>query len=494
MKDRIAKSVFWIVWSKGGVQGIGLLSTLFIARLLTPADYGLVSLAAIWIYPIAMLAEMGLGAAIVQFRDITDKELNGCFWLINSIALFGYFVLYVSAPVIAQWFEAPMLSPVLRVNGILLPLTAIRVVPDSLLRKNLALDKISKAEIVGAVLTIPTMLALALAGAGVWTLVGGMLMSSLAQTAMTFWFLPWRPGWTVGGERIIEVLRFSVSTLGSKLCWATYRQADFFVLGKVSGDVVLGFYSMAKQLATLPVDKISTVVNQLASPIMAELQDKRSAMQVSLLRGLRLVALIAFPMCIGLLLVADDLIRVLLTDKWSEAVPALQILCLYAFIRSLDILLPPVLMARFRAKFLFSYTFALLAFMPLAFLAGAIWGGAIGVAIAWVTVYPIFMLRMAQEAFLEVGLSWRNLLKQLSSTLGATATMATVLSAIAWGLSAWSHDMALIRLLLMVITGMIVYTGSLFLMDGTIYEELRQVIWWALGKGHLKRPKALATA
>ena len=90
MKDQIAKSVFWMVWSKGGVQAISLLSTLFIARLLTPSDYGLISLAAIWIFPITLIAEMGLGSAILQFRDISDKELNGCFWLmvpdvINSI-------------------------------------------------------------------------------------------------------------------------------------------------------------------------------------------------------------------------------------------------------------------------------------------------------------------------------------------------------------------------------------------------------------------------
>jgi O-antigen/teichoic acid export membrane protein len=487
MRDRVAKSVFWIVWSKGGVQGISLLSTLFIARLLTPADYGLIALAAVWIFPITMMAEMGLGAAIVQFRDITDKELNACFWVINVVALLGYCVLYVSAPLLAGWFDAPMLTPVLRVNGILLPLTAIRVVPDSLLRKTLALDKTSKAELVGAVMAIPTMLTLAFAGAGVWTLVGGMLISSLAQTVLTFWFLPWRPGWTVGGDRIIEVLRFSISTLGSKLCWATYRQADFFVLGKISGDVVLGFYSMAKQLATLPVDKISTVVNQLASPVMAELQDKRSAMQSSLLRGLRLVALIAFPMCIGLLLVANDLIYVLLTDKWSQAVPALQILCVYAFVRSLDILLPPVLMARFRAKFLFAYSFALLAVMPLAFLAGAMWAGAIGVAVAWVVVYPIFMLRMAQEALSEVGISWTTLFRQLSSTLGATASMASVLLAISWSVSDWSNDMAMIRLVLMVIIGTTVYAGSLFLMDGPIYQELRQVIGWAFGRDNLMR-------
>jgi teichuronic acid exporter len=488
MNDRVAKSVFWIVWSKGGAQAISLLSTLFIARLLTPSDYGLIALATVWIFPISLIAEMGLGAAIIQFRDISEEELNGCFWLINGIALLGYVVLYASAPAISHWFNSPMLTAILRVNGLMLPLVAIRIVPDSLLRKSLAFDKISKAELIAAVLTIPTMLALALAGAGVWTLVSGILLGSFAQTVLTFWFLPWRPGWRVSGDRIRAVLEFSVSTLGSKVCWATYRQADFFVLGKISGDVVLGFYSMAKQLATLPVDKISMVVNQLALPIMAELQDKHGAIQSSFLRALRLVACMAFPMCVGTLFVAHDLVSVFLTDKWSEAVPALQILCIYAAVRSIDILLPPVLMARFRVRFLFGYSFALLAIMPLAFFAGALWGGAVGVAIAWVSIYPILMVKMANEALSELGITWRILFRQLSSSIAATGSMAIVLLVLGWSLSAMSPDFAIFRLALMIITAAIVYTSSLFLMDGAMWEELHQVYGWVAGRGiHIKR-------
>jgi len=485
MKDRISRSVFWIVWSKGGVQIVSLLSTLFIARLLTPADYGLIALAAIWIFPISLLSEMGLGAAIVQFRNITDNELNGCFWTTIILALFGYAVLYVTAPGIAQWFQTPRLASVLRVNGLLLPLVAVRIVPDSLLRKALAFDKISQAEIYGAVISVPTMVVLALAGAGVWTLVGGALIGALIQTILTFWFLPWKPRQQVRGERLLEVLRFSASTLGSKVCWATYRQADFFVLGKISGDVVLGFYSMAKQLATLPVDKISMVVNQLASPVLAELQDQRGAMRASLLRGLRLVASIAFPMCIGTLLVAHDLVEVLLTDKWNPIVPMLQILCFYSVVRSIDILLPPVLMARFRTKFLFYYSFALLIFMPLAFLAGALWGGAIGVSLAWVAAYPFLVAKMMNEAFNEIGISWRLFWRQLSSPIAATVSMALVLVVLGWSVSNLLSDFVGVRLALMILTGSVVYGTCLFLMGGQTWTELREVFNWAVGRSYM---------
>lgn len=482
MKDRIAKSVFWIVWSKGGVQIVSLFSTLFVARLLAPEDYGIMALAGIWIFPMSLLAEMGLGSAIVQFRDLDRHDLNACFWLTMILAVLCYGILFLVAPWIAYWFNAPILTNVLRVSGGILPLIAVRIVPDSLLRKQLAFDKVSKAELAGAAVTIPVMLALAWQGAGIWTLVAGTLVAPLVQSAVTLWFLGWIPGRFIGSRRFQEIVCYSLSTLGSKVCWAAYRQTDALVLGKLYGDVALGLYAMAKQLATLPVDKISTVVNQLASPIMAELQDNREAMRASLLRGLRLVSSLAFPMCIGMIFVAHDLVHVALTDKWISAVPVLQILCLYAAIRSVDVLLPPVLMARFRTRFLFSYAIALLIFMPLMFWFGAVWAGVLGVATAWVVGYPLILSRMAHETWKELDLSWKTSLRQIVPAVVATTSMSFFLQALNWGFTDWSGNWIAVRLILMVITGAMVYTTTLFFMDANVWREMQEVLGWALGK------------
>src|SRR5438552_17808122 len=102
MKDQVRKSIFWMVWSKGGVQAVGLLMTLFIARLLNPEDYGLMALAGAWVFVINVLSEMGLGVAIVQFRDLDDRELNACFWLTLIIGVLGYGILFYAAPAIAS--------------------------------------------------------------------------------------------------------------------------------------------------------------------------------------------------------------------------------------------------------------------------------------------------------------------------------------------------------------------------------------------------------
>ena len=198
MKDRVARSLFWVVWSRGVVQVASLLSALLVARLLNPADYGLMALAGVWTCAMALIGELGLGAAIVQFRYLEDRELNACFWLVVAMAGFGYLVLYASAPAIAAWFDSPMLSDVLRVAGVSLPLVALRTVPDSLLRKRLELDRVSQAEMASMLAAIPVVLGMAWAGAGVWALVAGTLVMPLVQDVVSFWFVRWRPGFGWG--------------------------------------------------------------------------------------------------------------------------------------------------------------------------------------------------------------------------------------------------------------------------------------------------------
>ncbi|MER3424922.1 MAG: hypothetical protein C4293_18570, partial [Nitrospiraceae bacterium] len=167
----------------------------------------------------------------------------------------------------------------------------------------------------------------------------GTLMQAVVHDVAVFWFKPWRPGFRMWSRRMREVLHYSFSTLGVNLGWSAYAQIDSFILGKVAGEQMLGFYSMAKQLGTLPVTKISVVVNQLAWPVMAQLQTDRALLRASFLKVLRLVACVAMPISLGMAVVAHDLVSVVLGQKWSPVVPLFQVFCLYAVLHSLEVLL-----------------------------------------------------------------------------------------------------------------------------------------------------------
>src|SRR4051812_5429166 len=236
LRARVTRAIFWIVWSRGVIQILNFAVTLAIARILQPADYGVMAIAGIFTTATGMLVEMGLGAAVVQFRDLDNRELNTCFWITMALASGAYAVLFLSSGVIAEWFAAPRLAELLPVLALVLPVMACSVVSDGLLRKQLALHRISQAEIFASLITTPVTLACAFGGLGVWSLVVGALLAPAARSLAVLILSPWRPGLQLGGKRVREVLHFSLANLGVKLLWVVREQADVVIVGKITGD------------------------------------------------------------------------------------------------------------------------------------------------------------------------------------------------------------------------------------------------------------------
>jgi teichuronic acid exporter len=472
--------MFWIAWSRGVMQVLSFVTTLLVARILIPSDYGVMALASVWTESVGMAAEMGLGAAIIQFRDLDRREIDTCFWITMTLATLGWAALSFSAPLIASWFGVQRLAQVLPVLALVLPLTCCRVVSDSLLRKRLALDRVSQAEVLGGLVALPVMLGCALAGLGVWTLVVGGLLAPTVRSAATVAFAPWCPGFRLGGKRAKEVLHFSLATLGTRVLWVLRERADELIVGKLTGQVVLGFYAMGKELACLPGTKISTVVNSLASPIMAELQTDVDGMRAAFYRALRLTAAITLPTSAGMALVANEMIEVLLGPKWLPSAPLLRLLCLYAAVRAIDVLLPPVLFARRRERFLFWYLFALLMVVPAAAVLGALWDGAQGLIVFSTPVYCAVMAIMAKEALAEMGATISELWSEIWPILGATAVMAAVVLLVREFDLVGQSTPAWVSLVLVSMCGAVAYVTALLVIGRSVIGESAEVARWIL--------------
>jgi O-antigen/teichoic acid export membrane protein len=476
----VARSIFWLAWSRGVVQLISFATTVLIARILVPADYGVMALAGMFIATAGVLSEMGVGGAIVQLRDLGRRELDTCFWITVSLATITYAVLALGASMIAGWFAVPRLADVLPVLALVLPLNACGVVSANLLRKRLALDQISQAEIVGAVVTLPLMLYCALAGFGVWTLVIGSLVGGVVRNAVIFASAPWFPGLRIGGERAKEMLDFSLTTFGVTILWAFREQADVAVIGKITGQVTVGLYSMAKDLAMLPTAKIASVVYMLSSPMMAELQTDIAAMRRAFFRAVRLIAAIGFPASAGMALVADDMVAVLLGPKWLPAVTVLRLLCLYAAVRAVDVLLSPVLFARRRQRLLFWYFLALFFVVPAAAALGALWGGAPGAVVLLTLVYCGLIALVTKETLAELDGSFSELCWETWPILAATAAMAAGVLLLREIAFAGRTEPLLVELILLSVSGAVTYFGALFVLGRTVIDESAEVIGWML--------------
>jgi O-antigen/teichoic acid export membrane protein len=483
LRARVARSMFWIAWSRGALQLLTFATTLFIARILVPADYGVMALATSFTAHAGMLAEMGLGSAIIQFRDLNRRELDTCFWITMTLAMVCFAALFLGAPAIARWLAVPTLADVLPVLSLVLPLTACRVVSDSLLRKRLALDRVSQAEVIGAVVTLPTTIGCALGGLGVWTLVIGYLVGPAVRSAATFAFAPWLPGFRIGGERVREIVGFSLATLGIRFMWSFREAANSLVLGKVTGQAAaVGLYTMADDVAHLPGTKISPMINMLTSPVMAELQTDIDGLREAFYRALRLTVAIVVPTSAGIALVADDMVAVLLGPKWLLAAPLIRLLSLYAAVRAVDVLVPPVLFARRREKFLFWYCVVLLILMPGAAILGAIWDGAAGMILCYTPAYCGVMIFMAREALVELKGRFSELWSQTWAIMAATAAMTVVVLILGELASAAQVGSPLIRLVLFSTAGAVTYCAVLFAIGSPVISESIEVAGWVLGR------------
>jgi O-antigen/teichoic acid export membrane protein len=482
IRARVARSIFWIAWSRGLIQVAGFVTTVMIARILAPADYGVMALATIFTSSAGALAEMGLGAAIIQFRDLGRREIDTCFWITTALATATFGILALSASTLARWFAVPRLADVLPAVALVLPVSAASVVSDSLLRKRLALDRVSQAEIIGSLVTLPVMAGCALAGLGLWTLVVGSLVGPVTRSIATCAFAPWRPGIRIGGERVREMIHFSLATLGIKGLWLLREMADELVVGKAAGQVTLGLYSMARQIALLPASKTSGVVNMLTAPLMAELQADLDAMRTAFYRTLRLTAAIAVPTAVGMALVADQIVATLLGPKWLPAIPILRLLCFYSAVRAVDVVLPPVLVARRREHFLFRYCLTLVIVVPAAAVVGALWNGVSGIVVAWTVAYCTLMTIMANRALTELKGGWLELWSQTWPILGATAVMSTVVLLLReFGLSG-SPDALWMRLVILAVSGAVAYGVALVAIGSPVIGDGIEVAGWILGR------------
>lgn len=472
LNDRLRSSISWLACSKVVVQGISLLSTLTVARLLTPDNYGVMALSAFWTSSLLVVSELGAGAAVIQFQNLKKQELNILFGFTTSLSLLGYLVLFLLAPFIGDWFASEQLSSVLRVAGMALPIATLRVVPEGLLRKELRFDLIAKTNIMSSSLSIPVALMCAFSGAGVWALVASSLVGALAQTLLIFHFEQWRPSTAMKSERWDRLMRFCLQSFGGRICWAVYQQLDVLILGKFEGAVSVGIYTMALQLITFPVEKVFSIVNEIAYPAMAHLQDDVAQLRSSFAQSLRILTAVACPLYIGLAFVAEDLIQIILTDKWSDSAGVLKLLVPYGLFTALAVLPAPILLSRYRADLVFRYTFAQLLIMPLAFWIGARQAGAIGVAMAWVVVYPFSLSWLFIQVFREVQITWYDAWGVVKPAMSAAACMGAALMALKIGLAYGGVSQAAVTLVITVVTGAVTYMCGLWVYGRDLLIEM----------------------
>ncbi|TWI63021.1 O-antigen/teichoic acid export membrane protein [Pseudoduganella lurida] len=454
LKRDVLHGLKWVAGARFASQLVSWIITIVVMRLLVPADYGLMAMASVFLAWCAMFVEMGLAPALVQAPEVSTDRLRqaqGIFMLANFVVVA---VLLAVAPLAAHFFDEPRLTPLIRVMALQFVLTPFGLVSEVLLQRGLDFRARSLLDLTQSVVTAVVTLLLAWRGLGVWALVLGIQVAALWRTVAVNVVAPFPhlPRFSASGMR--GLFAFGGKISASRLLWFVFTQADTVIIGRTLGGEILGVYSVALHLASLPVQRVSGILNQVAFPALARYQHDHAAIARQLLRAFELVSLLAFPLLWGMASTASDIVLVFLGGHWAEAILPLRVLCLIMPFRTVVQFLPAVTDAVGRPGIALQNGIVACTLMPLAFWCGTHWG-IFGVAMAWALVYPVVLLVNLHRMLAAIGLTVRDVaLRMLPAMLGGAAMCAAV--AIAHGMLSDLPDRR-IALALQVAVGALAY-------------------------------------
>ena len=325
------KTVSGIVWSalqKFGTLGITFVSNIILARLLTPEDYGCVGLLLIFLVISEVFINGGFEAALIQKKDCTEEDYSTVFYWNVGVSVLCYLALYFSAPVISDFYNISKLTPLLRVQGIMILMNALGCIQHTMLRKKLDFKKIFIIRFSAAVVSVIAAVVLAFEGWGVWSLVVQQLVNSFVTTFL-FWITGgWMPKLCFSLNSFKELFSYGVFLLLSDLLNNLTANIQAIIIGRKYTPADMGYYTQARKLSVVPTQSISFVVSQVTFPVLSRLQQSKDQLFTAVRKTLTCMNFVNFPLMLLLVVIAEPLVIFLFSDKWMESIPYFRILCL----------------------------------------------------------------------------------------------------------------------------------------------------------------------
>jgi O-antigen/teichoic acid export membrane protein len=417
----VLDGVFWLTVVKLAGQVISWTITVYVIRILSPDDYGLMAMAGVYLGFVVLFNEVGLSAAIVQKKDLGDEDRTNICWAVLAINLALYGFSFALAPLIAAFYGEPRVTEVIRVASLVFIVRSVGLVPNSMLTREMAFKKQSQAALVGTTSGAVATLWFAVEGFGVWSLVYGSILNEIVANLLVFLFYPWRPAFSFSPSKAKALVQFGFKVAVARLFWYLSSNMDLLIAGKILGKTQLGYYSVAVQLALVPLDKMVSTVSQVAFPAFSKVQDNPEQLRRYFLKIVNLVAFASFPVCWGFFLVADSVVPLLLSDKWSSVILPLQILSMVTSFRAIHLVNAPLEMAVGRPGTTIRNFAIITSVLAVSFLVGSAYGLE-GLAYAWLA-FPLVFLITTSITVKLIGLSLATYLRELRHPFLGTGFM-----------------------------------------------------------------------
>jgi O-antigen/teichoic acid export membrane protein len=455
MRQRVTRGLAWTGASQVMLQVIRTGAAIFVARLLTPSEYGLAMLALVFASLVLVFSDLALGAALVQRKNLTERDRSTAFWItVGSGVLFTVLGVALAGPV-AGLYGQPDAEPLLAVLSFSFILTALGATQQSLLLREMDFRRLEMLTVGGALAGAAMAVGLAAAGTGPWAIIGQQLATAVVTSILMWRASDWRPSFSFSRDSLRDLGGFSAYLLGHRLLFYIHQNADRFIIGRYIGTAALGAYAVAYNVMLAPAARIGGPLQRVLAPAFSRMQDEPARIAAAWARVTRMVGTIVLPALAGLVVVAPDFVPVVLGDQWEAAVPVIQILAWVGALQALQSVNVDILMARDRTSTIFRYSIVFTAAHILAFVIGLHWG-IIGIAVAYAIsstlVEPILTVVTARC----IGVSPWVFVRSVTGVAQAAGGMAAAV---------WLARMAMVdagvpqgaRLVLCIVVGAIVF-------------------------------------
>lgn len=331
-RNKVVASLIWKLLERGGTQGIQFVIQIVLARLLCPEDYGVLAILLAFIALANVFVQSGLNTALIQKKDSDIEDFSSVFWISLVIAALLYIILFFLAPIIAGFYHNDTLKPVLRVISITLFFGALNSVQNAYVSKNLLFKRLFYSS-TGAVLISGIIgVVLAARGFGIWSLVVQHLVNNAVISIILWFTVKWRPIFFFSIKNITPLFSYGWKLLGSALLDTGYRQIYNLVIGRAYSGEQLGFFSRGEQFPQIIASNIDGSIQSVMLPTLSAVNNDKEEVKKLARKSISISSFILMPFMFGMAAVADNMVLLLLTDKWLPCVPFIQLSCIaFAF-------------------------------------------------------------------------------------------------------------------------------------------------------------------
>ncbi|AFU98953.1 lipopolysaccharide biosynthesis protein [Simiduia agarivorans] len=453
LHKKLVSGFAWEAACKASAQVFSWISTIYVARVLAPADYGIVAISGIFVGLSLMLGGLGLCAGVIQKKGVTKAEMDGVFWLSMGLNGLVFGILFCLAPFIAKWYAIPMLTDVIRVAAFILLISGLSIIPRAIKLKELDFRFTSLAGMTGGFIITLTAFLLAWSGYGIWSLVVSTLAGELVLTVIYFYGSSWRPSFHYSWVEVKPIARFGVGLMMSRMVQFFNGKTSVIVSGGVLGEVSTGYLQFSETLARMPTDKIGGLFQSIAFASLSKVQDDVELSKNLLFRFHRYLVFVSYPILLGAAFVAEDLILIVLTDKWLPMKTALQLVCCVAAMSVSLLLLPRFLESIGRVNEVFKFQITLAVMSLIAMLVGAQWHLE-GMILALLLVYPLLYIQILKYVLPRISSSIGEFLKSFIDVILVNVVFIVSL----WCVSILYDELSpLLRLICAVASGGLIY-------------------------------------